>query len=143
MSEKSMGLVRVGAAVPRVHVANPAANAKEIIPCIEDAHQKGAGFILFPELCLIGCTSGDLVKQNHLYQQQLEALTTILEGTRDKSLCVVLGISLRVRSRMVNGSMLIQDGEIKGFTPKDFTEGDSEEIVVFWGNGSLRRPFIC
>lgn len=130
MTENSMGLVRVAAAVPRVHVANPAANAKEIIPCIDDAHQKGAGFIVFPESCLVGCTSGDLIKQNHLYNRQLAALELIIHETENKSLGVVLGVSLRVRSRVVNGSLLIQKGEIKGFTPKDFIEGESEEIVV-------------
>ena len=130
MSKKSIGLVRVGAAVPRVHVANPAANAVEIIKCIEDAQDKGAGFVVFPELCLTGCTSGDLLKQNNLYQQQIRALSDILEATKDRSLCVILGMALRIRSRLVNGSLLIQDGQMKGFTPKDFVEGETEEAVV-------------
>jgi NAD+ synthase (glutamine-hydrolysing) len=130
MSKKSIGMVRVGAAVPRVHVANPAANALEIIRCIDDAHEKGAGFVVFPELCLTGCTCGDLLKQNNLYQQQISALSVILESSTGRSMCVILGMALRIRGRLVNGSLLIQDGQLKGFTPKDFIEGESEEAVV-------------
>ena len=130
MSRKSIGMVRVGAAVPRVQVANPAANAIEIIRCIDDAKEKGAGFVVFPEMCLTGCTCGDLLKQTNLYNQQLNALSDILEATSGNSLCVILGMVLRVRGRLVNGSVLIQDGQLKGFTPKDFVEGESEEIVV-------------
>jgi NAD+ synthase (glutamine-hydrolysing) len=123
--------------VPRVHVANPAANAIEIMGCIEDAHQKGAGFVVFPELCLTGCTCGDLLKQTNLYQQQLTALSTILDATYGRPLCVVLGLALRIRGRLVNGSLMIQDGQIKGFTPKDFIEGETEEAVV------LGDPIPC
>jgi NAD+ synthase (glutamine-hydrolysing) len=130
MSRKSIGMVRVGAAVPRVHVANPAANAIEIIKCIEDAKEKGAGFVVFPELCLTGCTCGDLLKQTNLYQQQLNALSEILEATEGNACCVVLGMALRIRGRLVNGSVLIQDSQIKGFTPKDFVEWESEETVL-------------
>ena len=130
MSRKSIGMVRVGAAVPRVQVANPAANAIEIIKCIDDAKEKGAGFVVFPEMCLTGCTCGDLLKQTNLYQQQLNALSDIQEATADHSLCVILGMVLRIRGRLVNGSLMIQNGQLKGFTPKDFIEGETEEIVV-------------
>lgn len=130
MSKKSNGFVRVGAAVPRVHVANPTANAREIIGCIQDAKEKGAGFVVFPELCLTGCTCGDLLKQNNLYDRQMQALSEILDESAGHSLGLVLGIALRIRGRLVNGSVLVQNGQVKGFTPKDFVEGVSEETVV-------------
>ena len=54
MAKKNMGLIRVAAAVPKVRLANPEANAREIIRLARDAAGKGAGFVLFPEMCLTG-----------------------------------------------------------------------------------------
>lgn len=128
MTNRNMGLVRVAAAVPRVRVANPAANAREIAECIHEAAARGAGFILFPELCLTGATAGDLLFQTRLYEGQLEALSALLKETEDLDLCVLLGTALQVRGKLTEGTLLIQKGSLKGFTPKDFVEGESEEI---------------
>ena len=128
MTKKNMGLVRVAAAVPRVRVANPVENAREIAECIQEAAARGAGFILFPELCLTGATAGDLLFQTRLYEGQLEALSALLKETADLDLCILLGVALRVRGKLAEGTLLIQKGCLKGFTPKDFIEGESEEI---------------
>ena len=77
-----IGLVRTAAAVPKIKVANTDYNTEQILSCIDDAAQNGAGIILFPELCITGYTCADLFYQEFLYKRQLENLKRIAEETR-------------------------------------------------------------
>ena len=54
------GLLRVAAAMPRVHLADPAANAREIIQLTKDLEARHPTVIVFPELCVTGYTCADL-----------------------------------------------------------------------------------
>jgi NAD+ synthase (glutamine-hydrolysing) len=54
------GFLRVGAACPRVWVADPARNAEEILRFVEAARSQGTQLLVFPELSLTGYTAGDL-----------------------------------------------------------------------------------
>ncbi len=58
------GFVRIAAASPRVHLADPASNARETIELMRKADKAGAALIVFPELGLSGYTLDDL----HMYK---------------------------------------------------------------------------
>ena len=63
------GFVKIAAATPALRVADCAYNASEIVRLAEQAADKGARLIVFPELCLTGYTCGDLflpVSYTHL-----------------------------------------------------------------------------
>ena len=57
------GFIKVAAMTPKIKVADPIYNAKEIGKGIEEALSKGAKIVVFPELCLTGYTCGDLFLQ--------------------------------------------------------------------------------
>ncbi|MCF8509105.1 MAG: hypothetical protein K9G83_10240, partial [Hyphomonadaceae bacterium] len=57
------GFVRVAAASPRVHLADPASNARETIELMRKADKAGAAVCIFPELGLSGYTIDDLHMQ--------------------------------------------------------------------------------
>ena len=57
------GFVRVAAASPRVHLADPASNARETIELMRKADKAGAALCVFPELGLSGYPLDDLHMQ--------------------------------------------------------------------------------
>ena len=60
------GMIRAMAAVPRVHLADPQANAQEILALLRQADEQRAELCVFPELCLCGYTCADLFFQTKL-----------------------------------------------------------------------------
>jgi len=61
---KSKGFIRVGAAVPKIKVADLEYNKKEIIKNIKIAEDKKVDILVFPELSITGYTCGDLFFQS-------------------------------------------------------------------------------
>ena len=60
---KEYGYVRVGASVPKMEVANPIFNVKEIKAQIDLAISRQIDILVFPELSITGYTCGDLFHQ--------------------------------------------------------------------------------
>ncbi|MDE5597228.1 MAG: hypothetical protein K2J04_05295, partial [Lachnospiraceae bacterium] len=50
------GFVKAAAVTPKIKVADPAYNAKQICACMGEALEREAKIIVFPELCLTGYT---------------------------------------------------------------------------------------
>ena len=68
------GFIKAAAVTPKVQVADPEANAEEIIRLAAEAAAGGAKLIVFPELCITGYTCGDLFLQELLLRGAREAL---------------------------------------------------------------------
>ena len=71
------GMIRTMAASPRVHLCNPKENAAEIAALLSIADELGAQLCVFPELCLTGCSCGDLFYQPALLRAALDALSAL------------------------------------------------------------------
>lgn len=144
---KNLGLVRVGTAVPDLKVANTEYNADRIIALLKDGEEKGAGFLLFPELAITGYSCGDLFYQEHLYQSQLEALDKICRTTSAMKVTAILGCYLRIENNLYNCAAVIQKGRIKGLVPKMFLPNSKEfyEARRFCQccSGALSRAWQC
>ncbi|MCI2062787.1 MAG: NAD(+) synthase [Eubacteriaceae bacterium] len=134
---KDMGLVRVGAAVPLLKIADPAENAKEIIKLINKANRDKAGIVVFPELCVTGYTCGDLFFQDTLYDAQIEALAKIAKATANKKIVVILGIYFKVEGSLYNCAAVIQKGQIIGIVPKTFIPNGEEFYEARWFASAL------
>lgn len=65
-SPRTHGFVRVAAATPVVHTADPAANAQEHARLIAEAGGRGVDLLVFPELSLSGYAIDDLLMQGAL-----------------------------------------------------------------------------
>ena len=133
-----IGLVRVAAVTPKLKVANTEYNTDEILNCVKEADQAGAGIILFPELCITGYTCGDLFYQEFLYRKSLDSLKRIAESTKKFSALVIAGFYLRLENNLYNCAALMQNGTIKGIVPKMFMPNAKEFYEARWFASGIR-----
>ncbi len=112
------GFIKAAAVTPKIKVADPRYNAKEIGKEIEEAVRRGARLIVFPELCLTGYTCGDLFLQEILLTQTMEALGEVKTATEDSDALVFVGLPLVRGHKLYNVAAVLQDGEILAFIPK-------------------------
>lgn len=125
------GFVRVAAAVPRVHVANPAANAAGIRALLASAQERGVQVAVFPELCLTGYTCGDLFHQPTLLEAAWDALETILGDNPYEGVAVV-GLPVVVDDQVFNTAAVIQGELVLGLVPKSFLPNYKEFYEARW-----------
>lgn len=93
----------VGLAVPKLHLANPAENAKEIIEIIKEANTKHVDLLIFPELAITGATCGDLFKSQHLIKEAQEAIDKIAKSTFYVNVDVLIGTPYLVNTKNFQG----------------------------------------
>ncbi|NBB81961.1 MAG: NAD(+) synthase, partial [Alphaproteobacteria bacterium] len=114
------GLARAAVCVPRVHLANPPANAAATVAAARRAHDAGALIALFPELGLTGYSNDDLFHQQALLDAARDALREVLEASRALRPLLAVGLPLRVDGRLFNCAVAVHAGRILGVTPKTF-----------------------
>ncbi|MDR1696569.1 MAG: NAD(+) synthase [Endomicrobium sp.] len=117
------GFVKVAAAVPEITVANPSANAAEIIKLIKKADAAGAEVLVFPELCVTGYTCGDLFLSSALKKSSLEAIEKIVNFSKKAELLFFIGTPVRHRGRLFSCAIAVQKGKILGIVPKTAVTG--------------------
>ncbi len=113
------GQYRIAAAVPKLNLADPAANAKEILALYKKASQQGAAIVCFPELALTGASCGDLFLQIALQQATMERLLWLREKTKGNSTILIVGLPLSSKGHLFNCAAVLQNGEICGFVGKE------------------------
>lgn len=134
--------IRVAAATPKVVVADPAHNRRQIQEMMKELDAKGVDVCCFPELVLTGYTCGDLFLQKTLLKKAEEELQLLLEETADIPVLTAIGIPFANRGKLYNAMCLIQSGEILMIVPKKhipnygefyearhFTQGPAAQIV--------------
>ena len=114
------GFVRTCVGIPRVRVADPVFNAQRMLDLAQQAHDKHAGIILFPELALSAYTCEDLFHQDALLEAVETAAGQIVEQSRELMPLVLVGMPLRVDNRLFNVAAVIHRGRILGFVPKSY-----------------------
>ena len=114
------GFYRIAAGVPRVKVADPLANAAEVLRLVSEAQKASCAALVLPELALTGYTCGDLFEQRVLLQTAETALAKVLAGTRKSAMVVIVGLPVRVQSRLFNVAAVLQNGRILGLTGKTY-----------------------
>ena len=119
----NFGFLRVAAAVPVVKVASVGHNTAEICRLVEEADQKEASVIVFPELSLTGSTCGDLFYQSLLVNEAEKGIADIAEFSIGRDITIVVGVPVPVNGRLYNCAAIIRDGEIMGIVPKTCING--------------------
>lgn len=136
------GFIRVGVARPRLHLADPQANAAETIAILRHADREGASVVVFPELGLTGYTCGDLFRQDALLRKAEEALAEIVAATAQifHGLAVV-GLPVQAGGKLLNVAAAVAGGTILGLVPKVHipTYGEFYEGRHFT-SGRLEKP---
>jgi len=120
------GFYRVASAVNKTTVANPKANADEVLELINSAFNSDISVIVFPELTLTSYSAGDLFFQDRLHNAQNKALEFILNSTKNISTIAIIGIVVFYKNRLYNCGVVIQSGEILGVIPKSYIPNNKE-----------------
>ncbi len=114
------GFVRVAAASPRVHLADPASNARETIELMRQADTAGAMLAVFPELGMSGYTLDDLHMQSTLLSAVREAIAKVKKASKSLAPVVVIGAPIQVGPAVHGCAVVIHRGAILGVVPKTY-----------------------
>lgn len=112
------GFVKVGAATPKIEVANCNYNSEKIIKLIDNAIDKKVQLLVFPELCITGYTCNDLFLQDALLDSAMENLFKIVDHTKDKDIFVIVGLPFLKGYKLYNVAAVIQNGKLLAVIPK-------------------------
>lgn len=113
-------IVRVAAASPRVHLANPHENARETIALMQRAHEGEAALLVCPELGLSGYSLDDLHMQTALLDTVESALKDIVQASENLLPLTFVGAPLRVDGALYGAAIVIHRGKILGAIPKTY-----------------------
>lgn len=124
------GFVRVSSCSIRTVVANPAANAAEVIRVLD---QLGTSdIVLFPELCLTGYTCADLFGQSALIEAGLRALAAVARATAGRPQLVVVGLPIPLGNCLYNTAAAVAGGKVLGIVPKQNLPNSREFYEQRW-----------
>lgn len=112
------GFIRVGAASPRLKVADVDYNISEILDCAKKASDELCSLLVFPELSITGYTCGDLFYQKALLDKAKKGMYKLAKETADLNTIIVAGLPLEVCGKLYNCACVIYKGEIIGIVPK-------------------------
>lgn len=133
MTSAPFGFLRVGAACPPVHVANPDRNVAEIVRFAQEAQRQGAQVLVFPELSLTGYTAGDLFfSLSTLVAGAERALERLLQQTLPTPMVLAVGLPVAQDGRLFNAAAIVQSGRLLGVVPKTFLPGYREYYEERW-----------
>ncbi len=121
---RQFGLVRISAAVPKVTVADPAANTTEMLNIL--AGLPDSDIVVFPELCVSSYTCGQLFHQQALLDATEIQLHRLATDAPNKNQLIIVGAPLRCGTALYNCSVVINNGQIIGATPKQFVPNYNE-----------------
>src|SRR5262245_34673562 len=94
------GLVRVTGATTRTGVADPGANAEEVLGVLADVADSDV--VVFPELGVTGYTCADLFGQSALLEDAVRATLKVAAATRGRGQLVVVGLPVAVGNSLYN-----------------------------------------
>ena len=114
------GFARVAACTAPVAVADPATNVRTVLEQARACHEDGVAVAVFPELCLSGYAIDDLLLQDTLLNAVRDAVTTLVEGSRDLLPILLVGAPLEVGNRVLNCALVVHRGRILGVAPKSY-----------------------
>lgn len=112
------GFFRVAAATPKIKVADPVYNREQICDRIKEGMEKGAGLMVFPELCLSAYTCNDLFFQYPLIRGVRRELGEIVRFTEGKQMLVFVGLPWEHGGKLYNVAAAVCDGRLLGIVPK-------------------------
>lgn len=131
------GFLRLTAASIRTSLANPAANADEILRVLSQVPDSDV--VLFPEAAVTGYTCADLFGQTALLDAAAEATLRISRSPESRDKLVVVGVPVRVGNSLYNSAAVLFHGSILGIVPKQFIPNYKEFYEARWfssANGS-------
>ncbi len=131
-SSRTHGFVRVAAATPVVHIADPKANAEEHIALIRQAAEQGVDLIVFPELSLSAYAIDDLHLQAALLDAVERQIHDVAQITAETGVISVIGAPIRSGDRLYNCAIVLGEGRVLGVVPKTYLPNYREYYEKRW-----------
>ncbi|MBU2398036.1 MAG: NAD(+) synthase, partial [Alphaproteobacteria bacterium] len=131
-SPRTHGFVRVAAATPVVHTADPVANADEHIALIRQAGAQGVELIVFPELSLSGYAIDDLLMQQALLDAVERQIAVVAAAADEAGVIAVVGAPVRNGDALYNCAVVLGSGAVLGVVPKTYLPNYREYYEKRW-----------
>ena len=110
--------LRVAAATPAIRVADPEYNAGKIEALVREAAAEKAKIAVFPELCLTGCSCGDLFLNTALIEGAKRALLSLIGNTADLDILCAAGLPVEWNGHLIDASAVWHRGRLLGLIGK-------------------------
>ncbi len=146
------GFIKVAALTPKIKVADPYYNAQLICDLIDEAEEKGAQIMVFPELCITGYTCQDLFLQETLLEKAKDGLRQIIAHSDGVDALIFVGLPFEKDHKLYNVAAVINCGELMGLVPKTclpmygefyegrhFEEGNRDVVMTYFDDEEV--PF--
>lgn len=132
------GLVRISAASPILHLAQPMKNAQQTLKIFKEEIHKENLIVVFPELGLTGYTCEDLFHTQDLLDEAKAALDYLVQQTSVLSGVMVIGMPYQhIDGRIYNMAVVISAGKILGMIPKIHLPNYNEFYEKRWFTSGL------
>ena len=131
-SPTTHGFVRVAAATPVVHTADPVANGDEHARLMRQAADEGCDLVVFPELSLSAYAIDDLLMQDALLDEVERQVARLAALSEELGLVAVVGAPLRRVDRLYNCGVVLANGEVLGVAPKTYLPNYREYYEKRW-----------
>ena len=154
------GFIKVGAATPKVRVADPAYNREQLVKAAREAAGRGVKLLVFPELSMTAYTCGDLFGQEILVRAAWEELARFAAETEALDMLMFVGLPWAQDGKLYNVAAAVKGGRVLGLVPKlnlpnygefyearNFEPGCEDVIDADWEGGKIpmgsRLLFVC
>lgn len=105
-------------------------NLRRAVDAIDEARDKGVGFLCLPELTLTGYGCEDMFLSPEVGQQAMKSLLDLAPKCKD--IVVAAGLPIWFESCVFNAVALIADGEVVGIVAKQNLAGDGLHYETRW-----------
>lgn len=129
---KDLNLLRIGAAVPSLRVADVDYNVGAIIESVKKAAAEKVQVLVLPEMCITGYTLGDLVQQQALLTKAEVGLSRLLQATAKYNMVIIAGMPVNTEQKIFNCAIVMDSGKILGVVPKSFLPAYKEYYENRW-----------
>lgn len=134
------GFLKIAAASPKVILGDALSNVKEILNVLIEVEKKGAEIVTFPEMAICGYSVCDLVFQDYLYQDNLNAIKYMLDNNPFHGV-VIVGTFIKVNNINYNCALVIQKEKILGIVPKWYLPNTYEFYEQRWYSPGSEASF--
>lgn len=122
----------MAAASLKLKVADPDYNKEEIKKAIDEALKEEVRLLVTPELSITGYTCADLFFTRSLQEAAKKALDEIIEYTKGKNICVIVGMPIPFYNSLYNCAVIINNGSVCGAVPKKHIANYNEFYEKRW-----------
>ncbi len=119
-SPRTHGFVSVAVGLPRIRIADPHHNARQVSGLLRQAADADVDVVVFPELCLSGYSIDDLVQQDACLDACVEAVDVVRSVSRGLPTLCAVGAPLRFGDGLFDCAVVLHDGAVLGVVPKSY-----------------------